>query len=251
MKLLKVKIVLFSLLMLVTAAILLTSCEQETILSGVDSNETMVNDMEGFKSTTNNADSSFDDSNEVLEPIFSMSFDGDLTREEADAQWAKAVEEYKSNLNSTELENRAFSTEWFFYAVTRTGTQTSNDTDAKINVRVGFNTSKGYYTTPFYRMNNPGNDFEKGDWNYFFFRTYIPYEAVEWVEAKWGQLALKGTDGWFVTNFNVFVSRLHQTLPASGYTYMYSQPNVWLDNPSSGGWDYFYSGWIGNGRLNF
>jgi len=251
MKALKVKIALSSLLMLATIAILLTSCEQEAILPTVDSNETIVNDTEGFKSITGKSDSSLDDENEAIDPIFSMSFDGNLTKEEADAKWAEAVEEYKSNLSGTELEDRAFSTEWFFYVMTRTGTQTSNDTDAKIYTKVGFKTSKGFYATPYYRMNNPGDDFEKGDWNYFFFRTYIPYEAVEWVEAKWGTMALKGTDGWFVTNFNIFACPSYQTLPASGCTYLYSQPNVWLDNPSSSGWDYYNSGYIGNGRLSF
>lgn len=249
MKRLVLKITL-SLLALSAMAVLMISCEQEAII--LPANSEVINDVEGFKSTTNNTDNELIiNESEVLEPVFRMSFSCDLTKEEAEAKWSQAVENYMSSINNTELEDRAFSTEWYFGVLTGTGPQTYNGTDGRVYTRVTFNTSKGYYTTPYYRMDTPYDNFEEGDWEFFYFRTYIPYEAVEWVEAKRADLALKGTDGWFVKYYAIFVSPLMQSIPASGHTSIYSQPNVWLDSQSSNDYDYYNTGWIGTGRLEF
>lgn len=250
MKQASIKITFFSLLALVVISILITSCEQEAIISPTDS-ET-INDMEGFKSTTGNTDAPLIiNEDEVLEPIFRMSFSSDLTKEEAEAEWSQAVENYMRSINNTELEDRGFSTEWFFRVATITGSQTYNGTDGRVYSRATFNTSKGYYRTPYYRMDTPDDNFEEEKWDFFLFRTYIPYEAVEWVEAKHADLALNGTDGWFIKFYGVYVGRDSQSIPASGSTYIYSQPNVWLDSPSSNNYDFYNTGWIGTGRLEF
>jgi len=239
-----------SLLALAVISTLMTSCEQEAIISPTDSE--VIKDVEGFKSTTGNTDTPVViNEDEALEPLFKMSFSGDMPREEVEEQWAQAVENYMcNNVNNSELEDRDFSTEWFFGVITRTGTQTDNGTDGRVYSSVIFNTSKGRYATPHYKLEQSNGQLEEGRVDVFFFRTYIPGEAVEWVEAEDAFLFHRGTDGWFVKGYAVLTT-FSQSIPSSGYTRVSSHPNVWLDNPTSSQWDYYNTGPIGTGRLEF
>jgi len=174
-----------------------------------------------------------------------------MSKEEVDAQWEKMVTEYMSTVEKQELNDRGVSTEWFYTIKTRTGTQTHNDTDGDVYAYVNFNTSRGGVTQGGYLDNFWSNDREKGDWDAYLIRTYYPGQAVSWVQARWGQISLRGTDGWFPTDFDVHIYTSDQTVSATGYSRFYSAPNVWLDNSSSGGWDSYYTGVIGYGTLNF
>jgi len=253
MNILKLKFGFLSLLAILSVSILMTSCEQETLISTIDTLETSTE--EGFKSTTNNANnttSPIADGAVAEKPLLYARFSSDMTAEEVEEQWGKMVDDYVASLNTTEqLENRGVSTEWFSSVRTRTGTQTYNDTDATVYARLGFRSDLGNSTHSWYELDNFGDDREKGDWDVYLFRSYISGQAVSWVEASWGQLALYGTDGWFVTDFDVYVHPVYQSIGSSGASYIFAAPNVWLDNASSTAWDYYYTGTIGFGRLNF
>lgn len=251
MNTLKVKFALFSLLATIAVSVLMTSCEQAEIIQNTDVIET-ANDLEGFKSTTDNADSPQPLADvEITVPVLHHRFKGNMSKEEVEAQWEKMVADYTSTLEKHELDDRGVSTEWFYSIYTRTGTQSNNGTDDDVYAYVNFLTDKGYRTQGGYLDNFWSDDREEGDWDAYLIRTYMPGEAVSWVQARWGQLSLRGTDGWFVTDFNVYVNTNKQTVPATGYSYMFADPNVWLDNSSSSGWDSYYTGVIGFGRLNF
>ena len=247
MKNLKIKSLLFSILTVLLITITMTSCEK------IETTPDPIQEIEGNLSTTNNDDQIEIDDTKTEKPVLHMHFSKDLTKEEADAEWNKTVnkfiETYKLEIGP--IEDRGVSTEWFASVRTRTGTQTYNDTDAKVRARLGFRSSYGNTSHSWLDIDNAGDDREKGDWDYYLFRNWISGQSVSWVQARWAQLALQGTDGWFVTDFDVRLYPSYQSIPATGSTFIYSAPNVWLDNSSSSGWDYYHTGNIGYGRLNF
>lgn len=248
MNILKLKSILFGLVTVLTLSAVLTSCEQEAIIPDTDIEIT--NDTEQFKSTTGNADGTQPSNLDMTTPVLHHRFKGDMSREEVEAQWEVMVADYVNNLETSEIEDRGVSTEWFYSLYTRTGTQTHNGTDGDVYSYVTFNTDRGTRQQGAW-LDNFGDDREEGDWDVYLIRTYMPGLAVSWVEARSGQLVLKGTDGWFVTDFDVHVFSHRQSVSATGYTRFYTAPNVWLDNASSSGWDYYLTGNVGYGRLNF
>jgi len=248
MNILKLKSILFGLVAVLALSVVLTSCEQEAILP--DTDVEITNDIEQFKSTTGNADGVQPSNTNITTPVLHHRFSGDISEEEAEVQWEAMVAGYISTLETTEIEERGVSTEWFYTIKTRTGTQTHNDTDGDVYSYITFATDKGTVTQGAW-LNNFGNDREKGDWDAYFIRTYMPGQAVSWVEARSGQLVLKGTDGWFPTDFDLHVHSGDQSISASGHSHFYTAPNVWLDNSTSSGWDYYVTGNVGYGRLNF
>jgi len=243
----KAKFSFLGLLAILTVFMFMTSCQKEHLETNPESTEIE----EGFRSTTDNTnnESYVEDSTTVEEPLLHMSFDGKLSKEEVEAQWKQAVTEFMRDYEAVTI--RGYSTEWFSSIRTRTGPQTHNDTDAAVYARLNFLTNQGYTTQGWYHLNTPNDDREKGQWDYFLVRNYLPGLAVSWVEARWGQLALLGTDGWFVTDFDVHLHTSDQTIQSSGASHIYSNPYVWLDNPTSSEWDYYYTGVVGYGRLNF
>jgi len=252
MNYLKVKFI--SLLAILAVAIFMTSCEQEAIISTTDTLD--VNSEENFKSTTGNANDTtplLPDGVEAEKPLLHVRFSADMSEDEVEEQWGKMVDEYVSSLNTTaeELESRGVSTEWFSSVRTRTGTQTHNDTDATVYARLNFRSDRGIKTHSWYHLNNSGDDREKGDWDVYLFRSELPGQAVSWIEVRWAQLALRGTDGWFVTDFDIYVHPYYQSTGSSGSSYIFASPGLWMDNASSSAWDYYYTGVIGSGRLNF
>jgi len=248
MNILKLKSIALALVAVFALSVVLTSCEQEAILPDTDLEIT--NDAEQFKSTSGNADGVQPSNSDITTPVLHHRFTGNMSREEVEAQWETMVADYVSNIETTELEERGVSTEWFYSIYTRTGTQTHNDTDGDVYSYVTFDTDRGSRQQGAW-LNNFGDDREKGDWDVYLIRTYMPGLAVSWVEARSGQLVLKGTDGWFVTDFDVHVFRSQQSISAAGYTRFYTAPNVWLDNATSSGWDYYVTGNVGSGRLDF
>jgi len=247
MKNFKIKSLLFSLLAVLMITITMTSCEKtETTTDPIDA-------VEGNMSTTNNTDKIEIDVTKAEKPLLHMHFSKDLSKEEADAEWEKVVDKFIETykLENGPIEDRGVSTEWFSSLRTRTGTQTHNGTDDNVWARLGFRSSYGYTTHSWYELNNWGDDREEGDWDYYLIRSYISGQAVSWVETRWAQLALQGTDGWFVTDFDVHMHTSYQSIYSTGASHIYSAPNIWLDNSSSSGWDYYNTANIGYGRIYF
>lgn len=224
------------------------SCEKESITNDVPITTTQE---EGFFSKTGNNDKTVDfteDENSAFETVLHRSYSSDLTEEEAKQKFDKEVEAY---LNERRMSRRDVSTEWYYRVYTYTGTQTHNNTDGNVRVKVRFKTNRGHLTHT-RTLDNPGNDREKGshDW-YLNLRTAYPGKAVSWVNVKSAKLQLQGKDGWFVKKFRVFIVKQDQTMPATGYSRLYSTPNVWLDNKTKKGWDTYNTGNRGSGKIQF
>lgn len=208
-----------------------------------------VNKAEGLKSSTGDQvlllDNEIDEDSFTSEIIFHRHYDANLTEQESEALW-------EEDLNGLEIEKslKAYSTEWFHRVATRTGTQTDNGTDDEVKCLIRYRTDIGSYTKSWTILDNSGDDRE-GGWDYYLVRSTISDRAIQWIELIYAQISLKGTDGWFVTNFNVYDSPSFQNIPATGTTSIYSQPNRWLDNETSSGVDIYSTGSIGTGRLTF
>lgn len=228
----------------------ITSCARDDNYEAPDENE-----QEAFLSTTGNSDSPEIEEvgSEGLDgalmayPVMQMHFDAEMSHEEAKAIFDNQFKEF---MKTYESEEKAFSTEWFFKVWTYTGTQTDNDTDGTVHASVNFFTDKGTKHTTYMNLDNFGNDRE-GGWEVYVLRTFIPGQAVSYVRANHAHIRLQGKDGWFLRDYYVYVTRFDQSLTATGGSFIVSHPNVWLDNNSSSAWDYYYTGNIGYGTLNF
>ncbi len=231
-------------LVLAALAIFIASCEKGELQ---DDTTTVTQQEEGFKSTTGNSDSELQNMSSD-KPILHLKYKGKLTKEEANAKFEidsrVFIQDYVKN-------NKGVSTEWLYRIATYTGTQSNNGTDGDVWATVTFRTDKGYKSTGYKELDNRGDDREEGDWDFYVFTTAISGQAVSWVEAKSACLALKGTDGWFVKHFYVQAYPSIQTISSSGYTSIISHPDVWLDSNSGSAFDYYCTGNIGTGRLNF
>ncbi len=203
---------------------------------------------EGFMSETGKHDSEIEElqSDEVT-LVLHMSFDGDLSEEEASAKFDVAV---KNHFKNNSIQSKDVSTEWGYRIATHTGPQSNNNTDGEVQAKAYFKTNQGTYV--YNRiLDNVGNDREKNQWDYYYFTVSPNNAVISWIELTKASIRLKGTDGWFIKRFYVQVYPGIQTISATGYTYIISSPNTWLDNNTASGWDTYATGNIGNGRLNF
>lgn len=231
---------------LLIGALFIISCEKsETTL---ETEQILDQQEEGFKSETGNTDKALKIDAKAIQPILKMNFDATISKEEAILSFDKVVKEFVSK---QPIQNKAFSTEWYYRVWTYTGNQSNNDTDGDAGTYVRFNTSAGGYTAPFNWMDNFGDDRE-GGWDAYLFKASFPGQAVQWVEIDYATLFLEGTDGWFVTDFVVQLWTSDQTLPATGSSSLWCTPNVWLDNSCSNScWDSYFCDRNNTGRLNF
>lgn len=223
---------------LASVVLFLASCQKEAAVSKE----------EGLMSATGNQELVDDDSAELIktEVVLHKKYSKALSEEEAEALWN---EELKSVKNTPGL--KAYSTEWFHRVRTRTGSQTNNGTDDRVECSIYYTTDIGSYYKSRTVLNNSGNDREEGQWDYYLIRSYIADKAIRWIELDRAYLYMQGTDGWFPTDFDVYVTPYFQSIPATGGTYIYSAPNEWLDSETSTGWDSYGTGNIGYGRLTF
>lgn len=224
----------------------ITSCEKS---EGTMETELIVAQQEeGFKSETGNTDTALKIDPNASQPILKMHFDTTISKEEAIHSFDEAANEF---ISKQPIQNKAFSTEWYYKVWTYTGNQSNNGTDGDAGTYVRFNTSAGGYTAPFNRMDNIGDDRE-GGWDAYLFKASFPGKAITWVEINYATLYLEGTDGWFVTDFVVQINAENQTLPATGASSLWCKPNVWLDNSCSNScWDSYFCNKNNTGRLNF
>ncbi|GAA4271489.1 hypothetical protein U6A24_12960 [Aquimarina gracilis] len=231
---------------LILGVLFIVSCEKSDVET--ETNQILETEKsEGFKSKTGN-DGEILNIKETVAPVLKMHFDEGVPKNEAMLQFNAVVEEYISK--QPKQANKGFSTEWFYRVWVKTGTQTNNQTNGDVGTYVRFTTSVGGYTPAFNWMDDAGDSLD-GGWDGYLFRAAFPGQAIEWVEVDYGHLYLKGTDGWFVKEYVCQLWDSDQTVAATGFSGFWSHPNVWLDNDTSAGWDSYYSGNTGSGRINF
>ncbi|WP_152538607.1 hypothetical protein [Aquimarina macrocephali] len=224
----------------------IASCEKEQEVIPEISNNT-----EGFMSKTGKSDTKIEENAEVVIPILHRSYSADISKEEADARFEEEVTEYMNKNSVNTNYEKGYSTRWYYRIRTKTGAQKNNETDGDAKASVRFRTSRGIYTHSVSSLNNAGDDRERGQTDYYYLSARYPGQAISWVEIQSGKISLKGTDGWFITNYDIYAYPSYQTVSATGSTYLRSYPNRWLDNTFFWGWDTYSAGERGTGRLNF
>lgn len=229
---------------LIVCALLMSSCEKsETEIElPVQQNED-----EGFKSLTNQSDSEMDAGSEALLPLLHIRYDASMSKKEADAAFAGEIAKYEKE--HTMVRANRPSSYLRFQVSTRTGSYVNSQTNGNVWGRFNFMTDQGYKVLPWVRMDNEGDDRQNDSWDFYYYGTHI--SSINWVEAGSGTLALQGTDGWYVKWFDIKALPSYQYNRATGGTAIYSDPEQWLDNTTASGWDYYYTGNTGYGRLNF
>ncbi len=200
---------------------------------------------EGFNSTTGNNDSEIDANSEVLSPLLHKRYDASLSKKEAEALFSVAVSKFEKE-NGYASKTSGFIN---FEVSTTTSNLAHSQTDGNVWARVNFLTDKGHKHLPWFRLNNEGDDRENGSWDFYYFGTHV--SSISWLEAENAVVALQGTDGWHIRYFDVRVISWNQSSSASGSTRIYSNPEIWLDNSTASGWDYYNTGNVGYGRLNY
>lgn len=227
---------------LIAFAFITLSCQKEESEKDLFTEEIQE---EGFISETGENDSKIETTSEALTPFLHKRYDATLSREEAETLFDTEVLKYEKENGRA---NRASS--YFRFKVnTVTGTYDHSQTDGDVWARFNFLTDKGNENFPWVRLNNEGNDRENGSWDFYYFGAHV--SSINWLEVKNAKLALKGTDGWYVRFFDVRVLSWDQYGAATGSTRILSDPEAWLDNTTSTGWDFYNTGNIGFGRLNF
>lgn len=229
---------------LVSVTLVLVSCQKEETENDLRIEKSQE---EGFFSKTGNNDSELDTSSEILIPLLHKQYDASLSREDVEASFEADVSKFMKE------ESKANRPRSYVYiqVATRTGTYSHSESDANIWARVNFLTDKGSHLPPWFKLDDPiRNDFENGAWDFFYFGVHI--SSINWVEVENATLALQGTDGWYVQWFDVHLkndSRYEGA--ASGRSDIYSNPQSWMDNSTSSGWDFHSTGNVGRGRLTF
>ncbi|MGI9550710.1 MAG: hypothetical protein ACR2MT_05880 [Aurantibacter sp.] len=227
---------------LMALALVMVSCQKEE----AENDLFIENDQEeGFMSKTNNSDSEIEISSEVLTPLLHRRYDASLSKEEASALFHAEVDKFaKENGHA----NRTAS--YFNFEVwTRTSNYAYSQTDANVWARFYFLTDQGNKNLPWARLNNAGDDRQNGAWDFYYFGSHA--SSINWLEARGAQVALQGTDGWHVKYFDIRVWGHKQYSSATGNSRVLSNPEIWLDNATSTGWDYYHTGYVGTGRTNF
>ncbi|MBM1104880.1 hypothetical protein JQC67_01900 [Aurantibacter crassamenti] len=228
---------------LLLIALIMTSCQKEET-----ENELFIESSqeEGFTSKTGYNDSELVSSLETLTPVLYKQYSGSLSREDAETSFLEEVHKFMIE------EKSASKSEAFIYikVAIRTDTDPHSQTDGNVWGRINFLTNNGDYQVPWFRLNDPSrNDFENGSWDFFYLKGHIP--RSNWIEVKNATLALQGTDGWNVKWFDVHLQDDSRYSRASGRTDIYNNPEVWLDNTTNSGWDFYNTGNVGRGRLTF
>ena len=226
---------------LIALALVMVSCQKEEYEPTLNYENPQE---EGFVSKTDNSDSEIEISSEALTPLLHKQYDASLSRDEASALFDAEI----SKLNKeNELANKA--SYFYFQIETRTSNYAHSQTDANVWARANFMTDKGPKNLPWFPLNNAGDDRQNGAWDFYYFGTHV--SSISWLEAKSATVALQGTDGWHVKYFDLRVYSWKQFANATGNTRAISNPEIWLDNVTSTGWDYYYTGNVGTGRTTF
>lgn len=227
---------------IIVLALVMTSCQKEE-----PQNELFIENTqeEGFVSKTGNNDSEIEATSEVLTPLLHRSYDASMSKEEAAALFHADVAKFEKENGKTNRPGKYIK----FEVWTLTSSLSHSQTDANVWARANFLTDKGSKNVPWFRLNNEGNDRENGAWDFYYFGTHT--SSINWFEAKSATVALQGTDGWHIKYFDIRVWGSKQYSSASGNSRVLSNPESWLDNNTSSGWDYHNTGYVGTGRTTF
>ena len=227
---------------LILLALIISSCDKPEINSDIPKNDSQT---EGFISETGNNDSKIDATSEFLYPLLHRRYDAFLSKEEASNLFSSEISKY---MKDDGKENR--STSYFYFEVwTRTSDYSHSQTDGNVWGRFNFLTDQGPKNLPWARMKNEGDNRQNGSWDFYYFGTHT--SPINWLEAKSATLALQGTDGWHIKYFDVRVWASKQFGSSTGNSRVLSSPEIWLDNATATGWDYYYTGNVGTGRTVF
>lgn len=228
---------------LMVLGLVMTSCEKSETETELPFQEGLE---EGFISKTGNNDSEIDETSAVLLPLLHKQYDASLSREEAEASFDIEVSKFMKEEGKTKRSEAYF----YFQVATLTGTHTNSQTDALVYTWVHFLTSNGDHWVPAFELNKVGrNDRENGAYDFFYYGSSIP--RTDWIEVENATLFLQGTDGWYVKWFDIHLHNDSRYSSATGSAHIYSDPETWLDNSTSSGWDIYNTGDIGTGRINF
>lgn len=231
-------------LLVLTSMFFLVSCD----LNDDFTKDDVLTQEEGLKSTTGDQELLVENSEleMVSEVVFHKSYSNKLSAEEAQAEWTKDLSNFVMPQSI-----KGISSDFFTEVSTHTGGQYHNGTDASVycNIYVTSNNGNGYYR---HKLTHSGNDREENCWDFYVLRCYTFKLTFQWVKLSSATLDLIGTDGWFVTDFNIRLKTTNQSIYSTGGCSILTQPNIWLDNPSSSGHDYFYTPiYTGTEQLNF
>lgn len=230
-----------SLVFFFACAVLTVSCEK----SEYEPEEYIEkNQEEGFLSKTDHADSIIETTSEILVPLLHKRYDASMSKEEAGALFHEAINRFEKENSLTQRASYIKFEVW-----TRTSNIAHSQTDGNVWARFNFLTDKGSLNLPWARLNNAGDDRQNGAWDFYYFGAHA--SSISWLEAKSATAALQGTDGWHIKYFDIRVWGYKQFSSATGNSRVLSNPEIWLDNTTSTGWDYYYTGYVGTGRTNF
>ncbi len=219
----------------------IVSCEK----AETDTEIQNIEKQENFMSTTGNSDTTVaDDQSKVIQPMFHMHFGPEVSEEEGHAKFDKAIAKYFNNNSKLDVDGTG--TTFLNYIVqTRTGTYEDSGshhcgTDGSVRIHIDFRTDLGYIHQNNIVLNNPGNDRE-GGWDVYYLRLKPTKNGnlVNWIEIPSAGISLKGKDGWYLRTVNVFLGSYINS--SSNFAALHSRPEMWLDNNTNNGWDFFYT----------
>ncbi len=142
--------------LVVVCVFVVASCEK----SEVETEVTTVEHQEGFISTTGNSDTSIEQNpSEMVQPLFQMHFDAEVSEEDALAIFNKKAADFMKTYKS---QVKGVSTKWHYRICTYTGNQLNANTNGMVQAWVDFNTDKGGSHTSALNLDNPGDDREGG-----------------------------------------------------------------------------------------
>lgn len=217
----------------IAASFLLVSCEEITTNSTAEENE-------GFLSGTNSSDYiEVDESEkEVIMPILTMSYKEGDTRADSEAEWEKKVEEFIAQQSKSRAAYKVY-----VDIYTKTGTVKNADTDGRVELRFSVNEGGFPNYTPYFKLDNPGNDREKGQTDHYLF-GFDTGKVDGKVSFRDATLKLKGKDGWYITDYRCKILPNSQVYSCNkGVAQIGNTANIWLDNRTSIGWDRHRENW--------
>lgn len=223
-------------------ALLMVSCQKEETENDLIIEKSVE---EGFISKTGDNDSEIDATAEILSPLLHKRYDASLSQEEAQVLFKTEITKFLQDTGRTSRTASFF----YFEVWTKTSSHAHSQSNGNVWARFNFMTDKGSKNLPWARLNNEGNDRENGSWDFYYFGAHA--SSINWLEAKSAKVALQGTDGWHIKYFDIRVWSHKQFSSAIGNSRVLSNPEIWLDNNTSTGWDFYYTGNVGTGRMTF
>jgi hypothetical protein len=218
-----------------SAIIFNISCEE---YEDWDEDDAFEGEEEGYRSTSIDNEPWNTEGIEPMKPVLHMSCGPEFSKEECDAKWADRVQEYRNSVPEIRTAKVTFQV-W-----TQTGTAKHAGTDGKVEVKLYWKDSVHYNEhANYYRLDKPNyNDFEAGHTDYFYWVHYHG-QCLHAVTFDRIRIRLRGKDGWQVRHYGANIR------PADNNGYSADPPWVvgpevitnnqllWLDNPTSIGWD--------------